>query len=352
MPKTLYEQSHSNVEPQITPDTVAAGGIRGFIRSFRRRPVEAEPVVQQDELRELEDTAAEAENYTLVASLVSDEVLEGIVLEAERALEAPEMQEIAERIAEKDALYEKAQAIDMQLGFSAAKPLFEQAGIVSNYLYSPDVRAGFIKHEEMTGSIAQAQRGRRRVGGESAEAQALFGILADAHRPVADQNAPFANYKDNNESSWQYVEDSAVRDHLASRRFIDTHTFGFDCNSVTIEKTPGKPYEVPLSAVVSAAGFDSWEGRDPRHGKNWSSSYGSGGMKSLAVIKHYAGLETEIPPVNTMHVYIQPDGQIFCDNGSGDSHRIAAAMLRGQDTIQADKLEFVLLKDNLVPSQE
>ncbi len=60
-------------------------------------------------------------------------------------------------------------------------------------------------------------------------------------------------------------------------------------------------------------------------------------MSSLNVIKHYASLATEVPPVTVMRVLIQPDGKILCDNGEGDSHRIARCHAAWRYDSEGDK---------------
>lgn len=351
MPKASHEhhQPH-NLNPQFAPNSISVGGIRGFLNRFRRPLQQPEySGVEQAEFTELEvPPAPEADNYSLLKSFVSGEALDAVIFDAKKVLDAPDMQEIAELVAKKEAYNDDAREADMKFGYAAAKPLYDQADIVSDYLQSPSVGPVFLKYAMAVDTKEFAERGRRRVAGDSPEAEELVGLLKQVPQMIPDKNAPFAEYKNNNETAWQYVEDASVRKYLASRQFIDTSIFGYGNGSVTLDKVEGKPYEVPLSAVVSAAGFDSWEGRNPRQYKSWNSKYGGGDMKSLAVIKHYAGLETELPPVGKMNVYVQPDGQVFCDNNSGDSHRIAAAILRGQDTIKADELEFILLEKNLV----
>lgn len=357
MPKTAYEQNYPNAEPQIAPEAVSVGGIRRFIDRFRRgdsqttdpAPTEAQSV-EQSYVAETDIAPPEAENYKVLKSLTSDEALQEISAEVDEVMTEPEMVEIAGLVAQKDALNEEARTADRELGYQAAKVIYEQSDTINEYLMSPGVVSDFMRYTKLSDAAAKAQRGRREVDSESVEAKQLVGLLAEVQVDPSDKDAPFANYKDNNDSAWQYVEDSAVRQYLAPRRFVDTHSIGMGCNSITVNKATNLPYEVPLSAVVSAAGFDSWEGRNPRTNKGWSSKYGAGTMQSLSVIKHYAGLNTELPPVDKMSVYVQPDGQIFCDNGAGDSHRIAAAMLRGQSTIKANELEFVLLKDNVLRS--
>ncbi len=340
MPKPFYDQlQHSSADIPVSPDTTAVMGIQEAVGGAR---------IQAEQL----DTSREAENFTLLKSLVSEEALKLVVHEIDTALRQPNLIEIGERVAEKEALDAAGRETDRTLGYSAAKELYDQATIISDYLWSPEVESDFMEYTNLVTAKSRAERGVREVTGDSTEATSLIDVLTSSPQTGVNANAPFANYQNNDDTAWQNVEDSTVREFLASQQFVDTHGFGYGCNSVVLKHIPDKPYEVPLSAVVSAAGFESWLGRDPRDQKNWSSPYGAGSMQSLSVIKHYAGLETELPPVDKMNVYIQPDGQVFCDNSAGDSHRIAAALLRGQDTVQANKLEFILLNRNRLPVQQ
>jgi hypothetical protein len=47
-----------------------------------------------------------------------------------------------------------------------------------------------------------------------------------------------------------------------------------------------------------------------------------------------------------MAIYIQPDGLAYAQNIGDASHRIGAAILRGDETVKATELKIVLLKEN------
>ena len=176
------------------------------------------------------------------------------------------------------------------------------------------------------------------------EAEALLSLLEKTEQ-VERSDAPFKQFADNNHESWKVVNDDEIKSYLEEIPFVPS--VSTDKGTVIINPSDDKPFEVPLSVLKHAQGFDSWKGRHTAS-KSWSSEYGVGSMSSLDVIKHYAGLTTELPPVSEIRVFVQPNGRIFCDNGSGDSHRIAAALLRGDSTIKADKLEFVRISYNLI----
>jgi hypothetical protein len=78
------------------------------------------------------------------------------------------------------------------------------------------------------------------------------------------------------------------------------------------------PFEIPLKAIISASGFESWVGR--------------GTEESRAKIEDYATRETEIPPIkDQLHALVLPNGKIAFL--SENAHRVAAAIKKGQDSI-------------------
>lgn len=172
----------------------------------------------------------------------------------------------------------------------------------------------------------------------------LLGLINQTQaEPKSD--APFKHYAQNDSSSWKVVTDIEIKSYLESVPFLPE--VPVEKGTVIISSADGQPFDVPLSLIKHAAGFESWKGREAAT-KSWDSEYGAGKMSSLDVIKHYAGLSTELPPVGEIRVFVQPDGKIYCDNGSGDSHRIAAALLRGDGSIKAKNLQFVRVEQNSI----
>lgn len=165
------------------------------------------------------------------------------------------------------------------------------------------------------------------------------------------EKAPFRNYKENNETSCGYVRHDEIETYLGKKLFFDTEQI--DCESMdkvaeTNNYDNEKPLQIPVDLIVNAAGFESWMGREVSSNKTWKSPYGYGEAKSFEIIKHYAGLPTELPPVGTVQMYVQPNGKIFFDNNSGDSHRIAAAILRGKKYIEATNVIIYKLSKNYI----
>lgn len=194
-------------------------------------------------------------------------------------------------------------------------------------------------------------------------ARSALQLLAEApSMHAADPGeAPFALYRENTETAWRYVPDQQVRDYLGSKTFFNTvNAWGYRTGYELLIRASKDSREtctidVPTGLMVYAAGFDSWHGRgkngrpdgDAEHSVT-SIAYPSVPGRSINSIRYYAGLATPLPPVSRIYAYIQPDGRVFADNGSGDSHRIAAAMLRGDESVRAEQVLVCLLDRNLI----
>jgi hypothetical protein len=181
---------------------------------------------------------------------------------------------------------------------------------------------------------------------------------------LPSEGAPFKDYQDNTDRVWKYADDKSIRDYLLAKVFLDDQTLSRlhlnNAKSVTTitndVSATSRYFDVPTNLIVSAAGFGSWAGRDDSLGNQGMGEIMSISLPgflsttkrslSLQAIKAYASYPTELPPVTEMAVYIQPNGLAYAGNGSGDSHRISAAILRGQQTVKATNLSTVLLKDN------
>ena len=167
--------------------------------------------------------------------------------------------------------------------------------------------------------------------------------------PVDRSKAPFKDYSENTREKWKYVKAEEVASYLDSKFFFDTGLISYrDISKVFSLYDPSeeRKINIPLDLIVNAKGFEDWKGRNPKYTKNWYSIYGGGDSKSLDVIKHYAGLSTDLPHVTQMLMFIQPDGKVFFDNCSGDSHRMAAAILRGFEFIETLEVDAYLVNRN------
>lgn len=187
------------------------------------------------------------------------------------------------------------------------------------------------------------------------EADVVTQIIHGAPRPQhADvKRAPMKDYAQNTEEAWKHVPDGEIREYLGERTFFETNQArreSSETRKLVIDTHKEEPLEIPLDLIVNAAGFDSWLGREGHgSGKQVTGKYQQqydSKIPSLEVIKHYASLPSELPPVGRIDLYIQPNGVIFGDNNEGDSHRIAAAILRGDTTIKANQVSIRCVDQN------
>lgn len=282
-----------------------------------------------------------AENFTLLDQLLSPAVLTerraasaqvidqdseltayGVVYNAKianaRTRNSPDISDDSERARQLDADY---------IELSRRDALFSRS-VVGKYRVVTEAVRQIDAHESYD------------LAADSKTAAALIAMITGAAVGGNEQptSAPFANFKNNTTDSWQAVSNDEIVHFLEEYTFTDR--VAAEHGAVTINAPEAEPFEIPLSLITHAAGFDSWKGRHDAT-KSWNSAFGGGTMASLDVIKHYAGLPTELPPVSEVRVVIGRNGALVCDNGSGDSHRIAAAILRGDATIKANSLKFV-----------
>lgn len=171
-------------------------------------------------------------------------------------------------------------------------------------------------------------------------------------QPIKSEEAPFANYASNSDA-WQVVSNEQIESYLEDRLFMKVRPGITGLNKLLIESENGQPMELPLDLFVYAAGFDSWNGREgpgdiKKPGGDYSEFYEEAGLSSQDLIKHYASLPSDIPAISKAVVYVQPDGTMFADNSNGDSHRIAAAILRGQESIGAHNITLVPIEENII----
>jgi hypothetical protein len=153
-----------------------------------------------------------------------------------------------------------------------------------------------------------------------------------SHLPSSPQesDAPFSDYANNTAESWAYVIQDDVTGH-----------------GIYITSETGDEIKIPAEMFVYAKGFSSWLGRNDGEGAKFNSKSQSPST-SLEVIKHYAGAPSGLPPVSHVQIYIQPDGRVFADNDGGDSHRLAAAILRGKEQVLAKSISIRVLDKNVM----
>lgn len=106
-----------------------------------------------------------------------------------------------------------------------------------------------------------------------------------------------------------------------------------------------EPIRLPVHNFVSAYGMQSWEGGRKR-GVLKENDEGKV-LQSAEIIADYAQRTTQAPPIERVHAYIQPNG-IALYATEGGSHRTAAAVLRGDQAIQANSLIVHQIATNFV----
>ncbi len=182
----------------------------------------------------------------------------------------------------------------------------------------------------------------------------VLNLLGQLYPEGTREDAPFRGYKENTDKVWNYVPDDVVRAYLKNKPFhdLDNVRYGNRVVDVTIDAGE-ETIPIPLDLFVDVAGFSSWQGRSDKYGRpngNGNKSMSIGNMSSINTMKYYASYPGSPPPVDLVCLYVTPDGRAAVDNGSGDSHRIGAAVLRGEESIRAHRLRVVLLSNNTLPS--
>ena len=94
--------------------------------------------------------------------------------------------------------------------------------------------------------------------------------------------------------------------------------------------------EFPIGMFISATGFKNWYGRGSDTKKNEKNSN--------EVINDYASQDSSTaPPVCDITAHLFSSGEIYVN--SGNSHRVAAAILRGDKTIKFNGVMTLILVD-------
>ena len=98
--------------------------------------------------------------------------------------------------------------------------------------------------------------------------------------------------------------------------------------------------ELPVDKFVEAPDFVNWH--DGRDGKK-------NGMSSKKKIRQYARMPGRTAaPITHVIVYMQPNGKVFCGLAGDGAHRLAAAKLRGDESIYARDVVFAKLHEDLL----
>ena len=107
-----------------------------------------------------------------------------------------------------------------------------------------------------------------------------------------------------------------------------------------VVRAEAEPIHIPADELLGAHNLESWAGRGAYNKKD--------GRPSTAVVLDYASRPTDIPPLEYVVCYIQPNGRrIFMAPSS--AHRAAAQKARGAPTIGVREIAFHRLRENLLP---
>lgn len=340
-------------------------GFRGLWRTLRQRAARVDATALDESMHDqdvadvlpdtTDQTENEAESYANVKAMLSNGAFE------RHAAAIAEQQASRPIFAELDSLLQTQSALTKD--FYQSSPGEEERQIQGKLdATKADIEEKMSPEYRFFGEKrAELQRGNILIDESDREWPALLGTIQAAApiQPAPQDAAPFSHYASNTEQISLVTDIGEVKSYLASRLFIDEEKVHDFKNGLPYEdgsprritmEAKDEPFQIPLANVVSLQGFDSWLGRgsggEAAHERR--SGFGEVKGRSIDTIMHYASLPTEIPEVSEVHMYIQPDGKVFFDNGSGDSHRIAAAVLRGQESIGAKKITTIPISENIL----
>lgn len=156
--------------------------------------------------------------------------------------------------------------------------------------------------------------------------------------------------KNQEASEKDYIE------YLESKKFVGLQTLDAlrtDAPSLIAEIPSGETVTVPIANIVGAFSFDSWAGRgyEGQGQKVFEDANGvrQNQARSIDAIMDYAKRDTALPAVESINAYIQPDGTVVY-GVQGNNHRVAAAIARGEQTIEVNsQIVFHELTKNVVP---
>lgn len=211
---------------------------------------------------------------------------------------------------------------------------------------------------EIERKLEDFKQGKIHLLTDDDDAAAIIDLIRKAPSVVTHeepQPAPFSAYASNTDETWAYVPSAEADDFLDNKPFLPYVSQRYAHTGMKLSINRANHHdaiEIPTETIVHAAGFESWHGRGRGpHGtynnKSVDSPYGGGNVRSKNAIKHYAALPSELPPIDVINVYIQPNGTVFADNDDDGPHRVAAAVLRGDEFVKAANINVQLLSSNI-----
>lgn len=141
------------------------------------------------------------------------------------------------------------------------------------------------------------------------------------------------------------MQPEAIRDRLAAKRFFNTDYIDkSNVKTFEIHASEGEELTVPVDIIVNLGKFDSFQGRGIKGSEQVNGTNGK--ITSFERIVDFATRETEPSAADEIRIFVQPNGFMFADNNSGDSHRIAAMIAKGDHEVRCKKISFIALPDN------
>lgn len=296
-----------------------------------------------------------AESYQMIEMLTSDVIFDQEVQRLGQSIQDnPDLQRLHELTIQKiDALNNESEARRQGDRQVMDERTNITDGLIAEIESMPrELQVEYAKISEQIWWLTT--RNTRLVGGDSIEAATIMELIKTAPKIQSESQLepPFKHYAGNTEEAWSHVPRQAVEQYLDGRIFTDATPTTSGKGRIQILTKPGEALEVPLDLFIEAAGFDSWHGREGAgsHKDVLGQYAGEYDRKihSSDLIKHYASLPSELPSISEVIVYVQPDGTMFANNGGGDSHRLAAAILRGQESVKADTITVIPVDTNFL----
>lgn len=132
--------------------------------------------------------------------------------------------------------------------------------------------------------------------------------------------------------------------HLSERHFVPEDELPASRMRGRVLAGADIPIRLRLANFVSAADFVSWE-----HGRGRGALKSDQGMQrdSSELIRDYASMLTVAPALGKVAAYVQPNGMTLFQTMEG-SHRTAAAMRRGEETIGTELLYVLQTETSLI----
>jgi hypothetical protein len=191
-----------------------------------------------------------------------------------------------------------------------------------------------ISEDERENHINEAATGQTALSGRRREAEKLRDFMDRRTRLWETRKTMlFDGHEEDVQSLLEGIQADA---RTGDSAFVHEDDFmsaiDRDKPAVAIDMT-SKPVELPVSAFVSARYFQSWAG--PAH----ASTSKRDGVSSEEKIRDFATRETDIPAVDDAIAMVLPDGSVVLL--SENAHRVAAAKLKGQETIAVQQLQVV-----------